>query len=59
MLPHRDVYCAGAGFVYVMLCFALSVLKQEGNNAQKVFTKCYQLLVGWMHPTYGGKGSRA
>ena len=39
MLPHREVYCAGAGLVYVMLCLALSMLRQEGNNAQKVFTK--------------------
>lgn len=53
MLPRRGVYCAGADLVYVMLYMTLSILRQKGNNAQKVFTKCYQLLVGWMHPIYG------
>lgn len=53
MLPHRDVYCADAGLVYAMVCLALSMLRLEGNNTQKVFTKCYHLLVGWMHPCYG------
>lgn len=50
MFPHRET-CAGSGLVYVTLRLALSVLRQEGNNAQKVFNKCYQLLMGWMSPT--------
>lgn len=35
-----------------MLCLVLSMLRQEGNEPHKVFSKCYELLVGWMHPTY-------